>query len=137
MILLLLSVASWRGQILGHSLKEVTSESYFTDIDLASCRQFLPKAHEVQKSTNFQFNILDDSAKLIGFAFAYKGEIGYGGPVPLLTFTNENNVILGLALGRNFESKEYLADIMNAGILTKWNGVVRSQASVAPAVPRR
>ena len=53
--------------------------------------------------------------------------MGYGGPVPLLTFTNENNVILGLALGRNFESKEYLADIVNAGILTKWNGVVRSQ----------
>lgn len=129
MVVLLLSVAAWRGQILGHSLKvdETKNDSFL--LDLETCRSFFPDAKEVRKANASQFFILDESGDIQGVAFASKGEKGYGGRVPLFIFTDENDVICGLTLGKHFESKEYLQKVLNAGILSRWNGTPRSEVA--------
>jgi len=130
-VLLLLSVAAWRGQILGYALQADANTNYSFSLDVETCRRFFSDAQDVQKVNDFQFNILDKSGEILGFAFAYKGEKGYGGRVPLFTFTNENDVVCGISLGKNFESNEYLQKALDAGILTRWNGIPRSQVANA------
>ncbi len=127
--LLLLSVAAWRGQIFGISLKKDAKIEYTVKIDLDDCKVFFPGLESIQKVSNLQFNFFDYSGELLGYAFAYKGEHGYGGRVPLITFTNEDEVICGVLLGENFESKSYLSDIVENGILYKWNGISRNKVS--------
>lgn len=131
-VVLLLSVAAWRGQLLGHSLKANAAKDIAFSLDLETCRGFFAEAHEVQKENAFQFNILDKTGEILGFAFAGKGEKGYGGRVPLFVFTNANDIVCGLTLGKNFESQEYRQKVIDAGILSRWNGIPRTEvASVA------
>jgi hypothetical protein len=128
-LLLLLSVAAWRGQILGRPLTNDTSKHIVFNLELRECHRIFPEAANIKKINDFQFAIFDQSAKLLGYAFAYKGEQGYGGRVPLFTFTNEDDVIQGIVLGKHFESNEYLSEVVEKGILTKWNGISRSQVN--------
>ncbi len=128
-VVMLLSVAAWRGQLFGHALQKETDENSSFNLELEDCQQFFPKAASVQKVNNSQFSIFDEVDGILGFAFAYKGEKGYGGRVPLYTFTDANNVICGITLGKHFEGNEYLNKTLGAGILTKWNGLLRSQVN--------
>ncbi len=128
-LLLLLSVAAWRGRIWGHSLAAKNVDSYVFNLKLKECQRVFPEANDIEKFNDFQFNILNGSGKLLGYAFAYSGEQGYGGRVPLYTFTDENNIIQGIVLGEHFESKEYLNEVIEKGILTRWDGINRSHVS--------
>ncbi|MRT93801.1 4Fe-4S binding protein [Ancylomarina sp. 16SWW S1-10-2] len=126
-VLLLLSVAAWRGQLFGVGLKGDTDKNFTIDLKATDCQSILPNVSAVEKDNDQQFTLSDASNNLVGYAYAYRGELGYGGRVPVITFVDVDNVICGIILGENYESDEYLADAVKKGILTQWNGVARNQ----------
>ncbi|WP_372755069.1 4Fe-4S binding protein [Labilibaculum sp.] len=126
---LLLSVAAWRGQLFGISLKGNTGTNYTFDLTASDCQSIFPEVDAVEKSDDSQFNLSDVLNSLVGYAYASRGEQGYGGRVPVITFVDVNNVIRGIKLGENYESDEYLAIAVKKGILTQWNGVPRNQVT--------
>ncbi len=128
-VFLLLSVAAWRGQLFGISLKGNTGTNYTFDLTASDCQSIFPEVDAVEKSDDSQFNLSDVLNSLVGYAYASRGEQGYGGRVPVITFVDVNNVIRGIKLGENYESDEYLAIAVKKGILTQWNGVPRNQVT--------
>ncbi|WP_430933892.1 4Fe-4S binding protein [Saccharicrinis sp. 156] len=130
--LLLLSAGAWRGRVFGISLKDKVSKEYIVGLEPEDCKSFFPNVDAMKRVNNFQFNIFNHSDVLIGYAFTYKGEHGYGGRVPVITFTDVNDTICGILLGENYESENYLADAVKKGILKKWNGLQRNQIKSLP-----
>ncbi|GAF04046.1 FMN-binding protein [Saccharicrinis fermentans] len=123
MVLLLLPAVAWRGQLLGIKTDGTASEFSEMRLSVSDCSEYFNSVSEVRMVNKQQFQLLNDRGEGIGYALAYRGEKGYGGRVPLYILTNDLGVINGIILGKNYESKEYLRDVINSGLLNDWNGL--------------
>jgi hypothetical protein len=125
--LLLLAAIAWRGQMFGIKTDGTSIETLNLELNLDNCKEYFEDAASIQEISNQQFQIYNSNKKLIGFAFGYKGEHGYGGRIPLFVFTDINDVVKGIILGTHYESSDYFHDLINSGFLAKWNGIKQSE----------
>lgn len=125
-ILLLLSVATWRGQIFGSSLKHNAEEAHKFELTISNCKQVFATAYQLTQQNDEQFNIYDKSNNLLGYVLA-QGAMGYGGKVPVYSYMDVNDIIVGVTVGKHFESDEYFAKVIKSGLLDRWVGIERSK----------
>ena len=126
--LLLIAAIAWRGQMFGIKTDGSSKEAFDLELKLEDCIAYFPSAASIQKINNQQFQIYNSDKKPIGTAFGYSGEQGYGGRIPLFVFTDINDVVRGIILGKHYESSKYFHEVINSGFLNKWDGIKQSEA---------
>ncbi len=129
LLLLLLAAVAWRGQLLGFRIDGTSHENYELELNLSQCVDFFEDAKQIKKISASQLQILGENNQILGYAFGYKGEKGYGGRVPIFILTDGLNVVRGVQLGNHYESDEYLTDILKSGLLNSWNGLAREETA--------
>jgi hypothetical protein len=127
-LLLLLPAVAWRGQIFGIYTNGTASQNPEMSLTLSDCKPYFEQASEVKKINNQQFEIYNSANAIIGYALAYKGEQGYGGRVPVYVLTDADNIIKGIVLGQHYESRDYMKNIVQKGLLLAWNGKTTDEA---------
>ncbi len=129
LLLLLSSVAAWRGQLFGLRMDGSQEKKPEHQLTAEDCRLFLKSAMQIRAISDHHYNIYDESNALIGSAYWYSGEQGFGGRVPFHIITDGDHIIKGILPGKHYESSAYLEDIENSGFLNQWNGVKPSEAT--------
>lgn len=125
--LLLLAAIAWRGQMFGFRTDGSSDETFDFKPTLSDCEDFFPDVWSIQNVSSRQFQIYNSDKELIGIAYGYTGEQGYGGRIPLFVLTDENDFVKGIILGKHYESSEYFRDLLSSGFLGSWNGKKRTE----------
>lgn len=128
LIVLLLAAVAWRGQIFGFTTDGSSPEGIDFKPEIEDCTDFFPSVDAIKKISNQQFQLYNPDKELIGVAFGYSGEQGYGGRIPLFVLTDNDEMVKGIILGNHYESSEYFRGLIKSGFLTKWNGTDRRES---------
>ena len=128
LFVLLLAAIAWRGQMFGFTTDGSSTEVIDFDPKLEDCKVFFSSVDTIKKINKQQFQLYNPDKELIGVAFGYRGEQGYGGRIPLFVLTDYDDVVKGIILGNHYESSEYFRDLIKSGFLAKWNGIKRVES---------
>ena len=130
-ILLLLSLAAWRGTIFGWNVAD------FFESDQVSSKEQLLREYSFLKDnwTEEASGVWkrSDSAgseeKIIFSEVLASKVIGYGGPLALRIYLNNDKKISKVKLGRHYESAEFIEAILNKGLLKQFEGVASDKVA--------
>lgn len=83
-----------------------------------------PNATKVDKVNDYWFKILDDKAKIIGFAMSSmpycKDVIGYNNTTPVMIITDSKYVVKKVAILTNWETLGYVKKLEKKGFFDLW-----------------
>lgn len=126
LILIVVAIGVRGGSLFGIDLsfeqKDTIQVAKFTDVDVKNLFPNFTKIDEIQQSVYSVY----DGEKLIGTLLnsSPKGDsiVGYVNSTPLLVALDLNNTIVGIRLLPNRESPDFIAKIVDHGMLERWNG---------------
>ncbi|MDD3079558.1 MAG: FMN-binding protein [Paludibacter sp.] len=85
-----------------------------------------PNAVKVEKLNDFWYKIIDDKARILGFALSsmpYCKEVkGYNDVTPVMVITDKKWKIQKVSLMSNRESPDWVRKLENCGFFNSWNG---------------
>lgn len=88
-------------------------------------QSIFPNATKVDKVNDYWFKILDDKAKVIGFAMSSmpycKDVIGYNNTTPVMIITDAKYVVKKVAILTNWETLGYVKKLERKGFFNLWN----------------
>lgn len=126
LILIVVAIGVRGGSLFGIDLsfdqKDNIQIAKFNDVDIKNLFPSFTKIEEVQQSV---FHVYDGD-KLIGTLLNSSPKadsiVGYVNSTPLLVGLDSHNTIVGIRLLPNRESKDFIAKIVDNGLLERWNG---------------
>jgi Na+-translocating ferredoxin:NAD+ oxidoreductase RnfG subunit len=141
LLLLILATVSYKGKLFGHKVEELTNpqekqlvlqEPNQTDLSQAG---FVNSTLENTKEG--AWTIINSRGAKIARVFNSlkfsEGVNGFGGPVPLFVYINNNGEVLHVQALENNESTQFWQSVVDKGILSQWIG--KSNESLGNFIP--
>ncbi|GAF05888.1 4Fe-4S binding protein [Saccharicrinis fermentans] len=128
LLLFFMAAVSYNGKLFGYKSQDLLSgKKEFVEI--------LPPTHTQLEHLGLENMQLEEDSKGIWriknssenervvntLAFS-KGIYGFGGPIPMYLYLDKSNTIKQIVLGENSETPDFLASVLQDGIVSQWLG---------------